>query len=283
MKISSDQTSMPASRVSAAVALRKLQSQARYLFRPTDFAEITHQDPQGIAVQSALKRLSARGLIKSLSRRPSTWLIVPPEYDHYGCPPVEWWLHDYLDQSVPHYYLALLSAARFWGSSHYAHQTTQIMVQTARRTQHIGKLTLQYSVKLEISQTPVVIVNTAANKMRVTTREATLLDLLRHQSQIGGLETVARVAKDFAPVLKEQALLDALEALGQVSSAQRLGFVFHTLALNHLADVIDVWLKPRHRATLQLDANDSNDDGLMLNNRWGVKYKLRQQQLMAEI
>jgi len=70
----------------------------------------------------ALQRLSRGGHIVLAQKKPATWLIVPPEQAHYGAPPVDWWLDDLLREQEPHYYLALLSAARFWGSAHYAYQ-----------------------------------------------------------------------------------------------------------------------------------------------------------------
>jgi hypothetical protein len=77
-------------------------------------------------ISSALNRLAKAGLVVLLTKKPSTWLIVPPEQAHYGAPPVQWWLHDFLKTTDPDYYVALLSAARPWGSGHYALQTVQV-------------------------------------------------------------------------------------------------------------------------------------------------------------
>jgi len=191
-------------------ALRQIRSQARYLFRADEFAELTGRSLDGPALKSALGRYSELGLVASVSKRSSTRLIVPPEHQHYGAPPVEWWLDDYLRVSEPHCYLALLSAARHWGSAHYALQTTQVMVSHLRRPQAVGWLRLDFTFKRNLAKPPQPT-STPPSLARISTREATLLDLLRHQAQIGGIEAVARIAKDFSPSLDARGLSQALD------------------------------------------------------------------------
>jgi hypothetical protein len=125
-------------------ALRELQSHSRYYFGTVEFAKLTGREPGSSSTKSALARLSQSGKIVSVSRQPSGWVIVPPEHSHYGAPPVGWWLHDCLRQFEPHYYLALLSAARHWGSSHYALQDTQVMLSAPRQPLSIGKIRVTF-------------------------------------------------------------------------------------------------------------------------------------------
>src|SRR5438132_849679 len=75
-------------------ALSAMQSRSCYFFRPEEFAMLTAREPGSTSTKSALSRLSEKGQIVSVSRQPAGWLIVPPEYIHYGAPPVDWWLHD---------------------------------------------------------------------------------------------------------------------------------------------------------------------------------------------
>ena len=59
----------------------------------------------------------------------------------------------------------------------------------------------------------------------MSARAVTLLDLIRHQSAVGGLDAIACVARDLLPRMSSAGVLEALEALGQVPAAQRLGFI----------------------------------------------------------
>lgn len=265
-------------------ALRAIQAQARYIFRPVEFGRLTGNEVGGEALKSALARHSKRGRIALVSKRPTAWLIVPPEHEHYGAPPVGWWLHDYLKDTEPHYYLALLSAARHWGSGHDALQATQVMVGSQRASQTIGRLRLDYTCKKNIDKTPVVLVSTTVARMRVSTREATLLDLIRHQTEIGGLEAIVRIAHDFAPALAASNLVQALDALDQTRAAQRLGFVFEKLLLSEMAAAVEVWLQKRRRTLQPLEVGDSSEPSeLVTDPRWSVTYTPEQLEIFEEI
>lgn len=264
-------------------ALRHIQAQARYLVRADELAALTGREPGGLAMKSALRRVAQQGLITLATKRPSTWLIVPPEHSHYGAPPVEWWLDDYLKDAEPHYYLALLSAARHWGSAHYALQSTQVMVSQPHRAQTIGRLQLEFTVKTSIDRTPIEYVSTPVARLRVSTREATLLDLIRHQSRVGGIEAVARVAKDFAPSLRPEGLLQALDALDQVPAAQRVGFVFETLKLKDQSLVVKNWLTGRHRTSQPLEPANAAPLDVLHDSQWGVEHTQHQRNSILEL
>ena len=270
--------------LSGDAALRSIQAQARYLFRPAEFGQLTGNEAGGTALKSALSRFSKRKRITLASKRPTAWLIVPPEHQHYGAPPVGWWLDEYMKESEPHYYLALLSAARHWGSGHYALQTTQIMVGTQRTSQTIGLLRLDFICKRHIDKTPVVLVNTTVARMRVSTREATILDLIRHLTEVGGLEAVVRVAKDLAPALTVKGLIEAMDALDQTRTVQRLGFILEQLSLVELAATVEVWLQPRRRTNQPLEQDTSGESSeRTVNHRWSVTYVPSQLEVFAEI
>lgn len=270
--------------LSGEAALRAIQAQARYLFRPAEFGSLTGNEVGSGALKSALARHSRHGRIALVSKKPAAWLIVPPEHMHYGAPPVGWWLHDYLKYTEPHYYLALLSAARHWGSGHYALQATQVMVGSQRAPQTVGRLRLDYTHKKNIDKTPVVLVSTTVARMRVSTREATLLDLIRHQSGIGGVEAIVRIAHDFAPALEASNLVQALNALDQTRAAQRLGFVLEKLSLLEMATVVDAWLQKRRRTLQPLEVGDCSEPGeLVTDHRWSLTHTPAQLEIFEEV
>ena len=111
-------SSRPIGKLSEALdadgALRQIQAQARYFFEPAEFAALTGKTVQSPGVKKALARLSRQGRIVLATKRPSGWLIVPPEQQRYGAPPIDWWLDDCTKRLD---YVALLSAARHWGSA----------------------------------------------------------------------------------------------------------------------------------------------------------------------
>jgi len=272
-----------ASLVDPDAALRSIQAKGRYVFEASEFAALTGRDPNSVATKAALARLSKTGRITSLVRHPSTWLIVPAEHQHYGAPPVTWWIDDFLRHTDPHHYVALLSAARHWGSAHYAQQTTQVMVARARRPIEVGRLRVVFTYKAALAKTPTVTVTSSVAPYRVSTPEATLLDLIRHCKYIGGLEAIARIAKDFVPAMSGVGLRKALDGLGQAAAAQRLGFILEALG-SRLAGTVDAWLTGRNYRREQLEPGETLvDEPLNYHPKWRIAYFAPQLDLVREL
>jgi predicted transcriptional regulator of viral defense system len=269
---------------SGSAALRNIQAQARYLFHSDEFAKLTNREPKSQAVQVALNRLAKQGRIVLAMKRVGKWLIVPPEQAHYGAPPVDWWLDDCLKDIEPHYYVALLSATKHWGSAHYALQTTQVMISQPRPSLNIGRLNIEFVAKRDIAVTPTTRVRGSVAHLRVSTREATLLDLVRHQASVGGIEAVARITKDFSGTVTKKGLLEALNALGQVLAAQRLGFVFGHLGLSRYAEVVADWLTGKRLSLQRLEPSPSQDaQAALLDERWNIWYTPKQEAIFQEL
>jgi predicted transcriptional regulator of viral defense system len=267
--------------VDSGEALRLIQSQARYVFDTEEFARVTGRNAH--AARVSLARLARRKYVEVVHKRPSVWLIVPPEYSHYGAPPFAWWAHDCLTRLVPFYYVGLLSAARIWGSSHYALQVEQVVVQEQRGPIEAGRQKVVFVSKADAARTPVTDVARDRGRLRVSTREATLLDLVRHQDKIGGIEAIARIIKDFGPDMKPSSMLRALDAMGQVSVAQRLGFLLERMGLLQMADLVADWLGPRRVVRRTLSESDLGVDELLMDERWAVRYSGNQQRLLEEL
>lgn len=265
-------------------AVRRIQSQSRYIVSSEEVAVLTGRDAGSNALKMALLRLAKQGLITCVSKRPTRWLIVPPEHAHYGAPPVDWWLDDLLKEAEPSHYLALLSAARYWGSAHYALQIVQVMIGRPRRSLCAGQRRVDFFVKEAIAHTPTVTVRKGVAPFCVSTREATLLDLLRHQADIGGIEAVARIAKDFSSEITESGLTLALDAMNRVATAQRLGHVLEHLGLSSHATSVASWLRGKHRNVQRLEPFvQPNRTAETLDSRWGVLYLDAQKTLLKEL
>lgn len=264
-------------------ALNQLQARAQYYFQPAEFARLTERQTDSASVTMALHRLAKRGRIVAVTRRPSGYLIVPPEHASFGAPPFSWWIDACMRLVDPHYYVGLLTAAQHWGSAHYARQDVQVMMSRARAPLTPGRLEITFIEKRGLEATPTVKVSTGIAPWRVSTRAVTVLDLLRHQETVGGLETVVRVLRDFAPSIKSQELRAALDALDQRSTAQRLGFLLDRLAKRQLAEVVSSWLGTRsHRLPQRLELGTIGSRALKTDNYWHIAFDPARVSLVLE-
>ncbi len=183
------------------------------------------------------------------------------------------------------YYVALLSAARHWGSAHYALQATQVMVERPRAAWMPGRLRVDFTAKRGVSRTPTVVVSHGVAPWRVSTREATLFDLIRHQSAVGGLESIARIARDLGPELSCDELTRAAEACGQVPVVQRLGFLLEQLQFRHAANRMEEWLANRRVPvqSLTLGTSEARSASSEVHARWRIRYNREHVETLKEL
>ena len=197
----------------------------------------------GLSVTGAkcqLRRLGRR--VSRISRLQGFFLIVNPEHQLLGAPPVEWWLDDYFRWLGHPYYLALQSAAGFHGSNPQAIQMAQVMTDRPRREVAVGRLRIRFFVKRQLERTPAQEVTGSYAPLRVSTPAATALDLVKYAPRIGG---IGRAAETIAPLLAGihvAELRQLLDLEGEVSSAQRLGYIVEKLGCEKLARTIHAWL-----------------------------------------
>lgn len=214
---------------SAAAFVERLQSRGRYGFAVPELVQASGLSY--VAARAQLKRLHPR--VKQLYPKSGFYIAVPPEHQVIGAPPASWWIDDFFTYQDEPYYIALLSAAARWGVSHQAAQVTQVMTTTPRRTITLGRLKISFLSKKALAKTAVVTATGGQAPFKVSTPEATVLDLLRYVKQSGGLPRVLQIVTDLAPQLRAADFKKALQAQPEITLVQRTGFILD--ALGHQA------------------------------------------------
>lgn len=246
-----------------------VQAQGRLTFGTQEIT--TAGGPSGEALRKALNRLQALGSIQRVSRKSDFFVIVPPEFRTLGAPPPEWWLDDVMGHLGLPYYVGLLTAAQWHGSSHFAVMETQVVVPMNRRPVTVGRTRIRFFASAKVHETPVEIRTNLWARVRVSTPAATLLNLIQHQQ--GGMDRLALIAADLVPRITAEDLFAGLDVAGSVPSAQRLGFVFEHVGAGHLADVVAGWIddKPMRAIDLEPGAGISRKQS----RRWRVRINSR--------
>jgi len=222
----------------------RLQQQSRYGFAVSELIAVAPVARP--ALNAALRRLSARGRLKRLTPRGDFFVIVPLEHRSMGAPPAAWFLDDYMRHLGCDYYVALQSAAAWHGATHFAVMETQVMTSVQLRPIEIGRERIRFFTKANAGTTPTETRVVEGMTVRVSTPEATLLDLVRYTRGSGGLGRTATMLGDLAPKCRRPRLLAALEAADDAPSAQRLGYLFDVFGHTGLARAVARWLD-RHR------------------------------------
>jgi len=208
------------SHVAAKALIETLASKGRYSFTSQEARDGLKASPD--ASKLALNRLTKQGLIATPAR--GFYVIIPPEYRSLGCLPAEQFIPDLMKVKGLTYYAGLLTAAQIYGAAHQRPQEFQVVVQKNRRPIHCGKVRVKFIARKNIDDVPIQRVNTSRGELRVSTPEATAIDLAGYPEHVGGLDQVATILSELA----EQ--IDASELAGAATTApitwvQRLGYI----------------------------------------------------------
>ena len=224
----------------------------------------------GLSAIAAKRQLSRLGnKVIRVSPRQPFFLIVSPEHRSIGAPPATWWLQDYFHWLGRPYYLALQSAAGFFGSNPQALQVTQVMTDRPFRDIKLARVRVTFFVKRAMERTLTEQLPGAAAPLCISTPESTAFDLVRYAGRIGGIERAAETIAPLLPKMYAGKLKRVLEAEDIPAVAQRLGFLAEAKGAPKLAQVVYNWL-PRRSAAVLLSPSKGERKGVPLVKRWRI-------------
>lgn len=212
------------------------------------------------ALRQALYRQQRRGRLIRLSRGSDHWLIVPLQYAAAGAPPLEAWLDRYMSKTlgIP-YYVTLLSAAEAYGASPYAVMITQVMVPERRRPITVGRHKVVFHTRARIEDMPARWHETPDGRFKIGTPALTALELLERATLVGGMARVREVLRQLWTSCTPQGLTEALNALQQIPTAQRLGALLALENQSALASRVADWLSDKPLRLVPLEYGQPRD------------------------
>ena len=233
-----------------AAWLDERQARLRYVFTTPALAEVGLTGPPAY---QALRRLRAAGRVSPIGTRSSLWAIVPPEHRQAGAPPLVWLLDDIMAALGLPYYIGLRSAAEWYGATHYAMQVTVVVVPTPRRPLVVGRERIRFVVNRRVEDVPVLAHPGGVAPIRVSTPEATAVDLVRYAPQSGGMTAVVTALAQMHRRCDRRVLRQVLDCYADVPTAQRLGYCLDRVSAPSLARSVADWLAERPTAQVTLE------------------------------
>lgn len=206
--------------ISAKDYIENLAAQGRYHFTSRAARDALRVSAE--AAKLALNRLSRQGLLAQPAR--GFYVIVPPEYRSLKCLPPDQFIPGLMAEQNKAYYAGLLSAAQYYGAAHHRPQAFQVFLKKNRRPIRCGKVRVMFIARKRIHDVPVRHFNTQRGEIRVSTPEATAIDLAGYPQHAGGLDGVATILSELADQI-DGSRLPAAAATAPLSWAQRLGYL----------------------------------------------------------
>ncbi len=245
--------------------LQDLQSRGRYTFTSAEaFATVGGSD---LAVRRALLRLKKKGMLVTPFR--GFHVVVPPEYRSLGCLPPDQWVPDLMGSLGEPYYAGLLTAAEYHGAAHQRPQAFQVVTTRPRSSIRCGRARVQFIMRTNTPGVPTVEVNSVRGLLRVSTPEATALDLVAYPHHAGGIDNVATVIAELAEQLDPQRLLETATLVAELPAVQRLGYILDYVDAHRVANPMRNYVARIARTPVPL-ASSEPVSGHQVDHRWKV-------------
>jgi predicted transcriptional regulator of viral defense system len=192
------------------------------------------------AAKLALLRLAKQGLVASPAR--GFYVVVPPEYKQLGCLPADQFIPALMEWHRLAYYAGLLSAAQYHGAAHHRPQEFQVVVAKNRRPIACGAVRVAFIARKRIADVPVQSFNTPRGTVRVSSVEATTIDLVGYERHAGGLDQVATILAELAEHIDPERLVAAAKT-APISWAQRLGYLLELVDAGRAAESLKAYVR----------------------------------------
>ncbi len=206
--------------------LEKLRSTGKRYFTSQ---EIMHDlNLSTDAARAGVYRLKRDG--KLISPVSGLYVIVPPEHKSYGSIPAEELIPIMMKHLDAEYYIALLSAAGFYGASHQKPMVFQVV--TNRRIKHslkFGQVYIKLIHKKSLTDLPIKDFVVSSGYLKVATPELIAIDLLKFPKYAGGMNNIATVLSELIESINVHKLIELAENMGECYQLQRLGYIIEKI------------------------------------------------------
>lgn len=217
--------------------ITRLAAQGRYFFTSKEAQTALGVSPA--AAKQALNRLTKQAAISSPAR--GYYVILPPEYRSLGCLPADQFIPSLMDQLGQPYYVGLLSAAQYHGAAHHRPQEFQVLLGKNRRPIHCGAVHVAFIARKRLNEVPIQNFNTPRGTLRVSTPEATAVDLIGYPYRAGGFDNVVTVLEELAERIDPEKLVEAART-APLPWAQRLGYVLQEVGAADKTQPLAAWV-----------------------------------------
>lgn len=215
--------------------IQDLISHGRWTFTTSEIAERMDKDFYG-------KIYHLRQTGRVINPALGFYVIVPEEYMGTERLPVERYIHAMMDHLSLGYYVGLLTAASFYGSSHQSPQRFQVLVSKKRRNITVNRNQIIFYQKKLANNILTIQRKTSTGYFNISTPEATLFDLVEFNRQIGGLEQVGLIAIELSEQFNAKTLVETAQFYPN-PIVQRTGYLLERIEYENLASNLGEYIQ----------------------------------------
>lgn len=242
-----------------------LLSQGKYFFSKHDTMLELAIDQSQFRFQ--MYRLSKKGLIKKLDN--NFFMIIPAEYQQLGTLPPHWIVDAFMKHLDQAYYIGLLSAASLYGATEQQPMVFQVITDKTTKKIELGRSEIEFYSFKECASCAKVQLTVPTGYVNISTKEQTIVDLVRFYKVSGYLSNVALVIKSLSQECDPLLLAAVIKQEKNKTVLQRLGYILEFIGQAGLAMVIEKKLSKRKTEYIPLRPDCDNKEGEKV-SRWKI-------------
>lgn len=217
--------------------ISQIQTEGRLSFSLT---ELTKQfsSQSSTALKHALNRLKKKNKIVSVYK--GFYLIIPPEYSKRKILPPELFIDSLFKYLNRPYYIALASAAAFYGAAHQKILVTSVIIsKPPLRSTKGDNIFINYIVKSNFPPNGIQQLKTETGFINVSSPELTLIDLVLYHYHVGSFERVIQIIYQLSDSVSPDKMNILINSINiPIAVLQRVGFIFDLIELSELSNVV---------------------------------------------
>lgn len=247
--------------------IKHLLSIECYSFSLEEIAKNT--DGKGTSLKFELARLIKKGEIVNL--RKGFYLIIPPRYTKQGKVPIQLYAEKLFKSLNRNYYLGFYTAAKFHGASHQQVQQEYVMTEKPKMGDiQKRELKIRFFTTSKWSNINIQERKSDAGIFKISSPALTSVDLIHHQSKLGGINRMLAVFEELAEEINKDDIQNLLTWYPNRSTLQRLGFILEEMQVSEtLTQPILEHLKTNKYFPVLLSPKTNQKAGAV-NNKWKV-------------
>lgn len=218
-----------------------LLARGRYFFSRDEALSQLALNPIQFRFQAL--RLSKKKVLRRLGSQ--FYMIIPAEYYSLGSLPPQWLIDAYMKHLNQDYYVGLLSAASYYGATNQQPMALQVITSKHVRPIDLPRGSIEFHVRTDIATASKAHITLPTGWAAISTKEQTLVDLVKFYKLSGYLSNVASVIKELAEECTEQKLAEVIQNEKTKSVLQRLGYLLERTNHEKLALIVEKELKIR--------------------------------------
>ncbi len=252
--------------------IKYLLSIENYSFSVKEISEAT--DGTDNSLKFELHRLSEKKEIINL--RKGFYLIITPRYSSVKKLPIQLYCEKLFKYLEKKYYIGLFSAAKLHGASHQqVHRDYLVIEQPKFNDISKDAIHIRFFTTKNWAEKNIQLKKSDAGIYRVSTPALTIVDLIHHQTKLGGINRIFTTIEELTEELTKEDLKNLLEWYPNKSVLQRFGLLLEQIEGNkYFSDLIYSNLESKRFFPVLLFPKSKEKAGAV-NNRWKVDVNVK--------